>query len=123
MATAVACVAHASSSTSAEKQGRAIAVGTDGSAAAIASIKAVGTCILRVPLRDHNSLTLQKTDEVMALSLCRTFRIFGALLAVAALGTPSVTPSWSAMLTAVDGNAPGPYNPDEPASPQPARGG
>jgi RNA polymerase subunit RPABC4/transcription elongation factor Spt4 len=42
MASAAACVAHASSSTSAEKWERAIVLDTDESAVAFASIKAGG---------------------------------------------------------------------------------
>src|SRR5262245_30984853 len=109
MAIAVACVAHACSSTSAEKWGRAIVLGTDGGAAAIVSIKAGGHLHWLVPLRSHGSLL--KPDQVTTVR--RTVRIFGAVLVAAAFGT---------RLTAVDGNAPGPYNPNEPGAPQPARG-
>jgi hypothetical protein len=94
-------------------------LGTDGSAAAIVSIEAGGHLHWLVPLRSHGSLL--KPDQVTTVS--RTVRIFGAVLVAAAFGTPSVTPSWSCTrLTAVDGNAPGPYNPNEPGAPQPARG-
>ena len=58
MASAAACVAHVSSSTSAEKRERAIVLGTAGSAAATAdaSIEAVGHLHWRVSLRSPASL-------------------------------------------------------------------
>jgi len=51
-----------------------------------------------------------------------TIRILAALVLVLAGTTGGSSFCRDTTLTA-DGNAPGPYNPNEPVSPQPARGG
>jgi hypothetical protein len=51
-------------------------------------------------------------------------RIAAMLMLAFALATAGVRPSWSgSKLSAINGGTPGPYNPNEPVSPQPARGG
>jgi len=76
------------------KWARAIALGTDGSAAATVSVKAGGHLHRQVPLRGHGSLS--KTDQVIALS--RAKRTIAYLNATAFLPAPGAGPLLCALL-------------------------